>query len=311
MSDKKASSVLVTGGAGFIGSHVVYGLVAQGYAVRVVDDLSAGSLANIGKHIHRGPMEFVKADIRDRAIIKKLVDGVDAVIHLAAIVSVPFSLKNPDLTYDVNVNGTRSLVESCVQNGVKRFIFVSSCAVYGSSLYLPIDEGHPTNPISPYAFSKLDAERCLEEFSRRSDFRTVILRLFNVYGPRQVLGDYSGVITKFIECVNDSRPLVIYGDGSQTRDFVYVTDVVSAMLTLLESREVDGVFNIGCGRAVSIRDLAKTVLNLLGSDCEITYKPPREGDIMHSVADITKARNVFGYSPRFSLEEGLRELLLG
>ena len=300
----------MTGGAGFVGSHVVDGLVTAGYTVGVVDNLSTGNLANIRTHVNRGSVGFVKADIRDRDVMGKLVHDVDAVIHLAAIVSVPFSLENPRLTYDVNVDGTRELLASCVRSGVKKFVFVSSCSVYGAPRYLPVDEDHPTRPISPYASSKLDGERWCEAFNEDSGLDVVVLRLFNVYGPRQALSEYSSVITKFLECVERSRSLVIYGDGSQTRDFVYVTDVANAILTLVQSDNAEGVFNIGYGRAVSIGDLAKTVLNLSGKDSGITYEPSRDGDIAHSVADTLKARKAFAYSPQVPLEEGLQNLLI-
>jgi len=285
-------------------------LVAAGYKVRVVDNLSTGNLANISVHVNRGSAEFVEADIRDLDVMSKIVHDVDAVIHLAAIVSVPFSLENPALTYDVNVNGTRDLLASCVRSGMKKVIFISSCSVYGEPRYLPVDEAHPTCPISPYASSKLDGERCCEEFNERAGLDVVVLRLFNVYGPRQTLGEYSGVITKFVECVERSRSLVIYGDGSQTRDFVHATDVANAILTLVQGDNVGGVFNIGYGKAVSIGDLAKTVMSLSGKDCGIAYQPSRDGDIAHSVADTSKARKAFAYSPKVPLEEGLQELLL-
>lgn len=302
--------MLVTGGAGFVGSHVVDGLVTAGYTVGVVDNLSTGNLANIRMHVDRGSVGFVKADIRDRDVMGKLVHDVDAVIHLAAVVSVPFSLENPRLTYDVNVDGTRELLASCVRSGVKKFVFVSSCSVYGAPRYLPVDEDHPTCPISPYASSKLDGERWCEAFNEDSGLDVVVLRLFNVYGLRQALSEYSSVITRFLECVERRRSLVIYGDGSQTRDFVHVVDVANAILTLVQSDNGEGVFNIGYGKAVSIGDLAKTVLNLSGKDSGITYERSRDGDIAHSVADILKARKVFAYSPQVPLEEGLQNLLI-
>ena len=305
-----ARRVLVTGGCGFIGSHVVDRLVEAGHIVSVVDDLSSGILANIGAHVKRGAVEFEEADVRDQGVIDELVRDVDAVIHLAAIVSVPFSVENPDLTFDVNVEGTRRLLESCVASGVKRFINVSSCAVYGAPQYLPIDEAHPTGPISPYAVSKLDGERCCEEFAESFSSGLVVLRFFNVYGARQAAGEYSGVITKFLERVENGQPLVIYGDGSQTRDFVNVADVSDAMLTLLDHGGVKGVFNVGSGKAVSINDLAKTVLRISDKDCGIIHEPPRKSDIVHSVADISKAREAFGYAPKVVLEEGLQGLLL-
>jgi len=300
----------VTGGAGFIGSHVVDRLVEEGYSVVVVDDLSAGSLANISGLVDRGLVDFVEADVRDRRIISKLVHDVDAVVHLAAVVSVPFSLENPELTFDVNVRGTRAVLSACFRGGVRRFVFVSSCSVYGAPQYLPIDEVHPTGPISPYAVSKVRGERCCREVCG-SGLDLAVLRLFNVYGRRQAHGEYSGVIAKFLDCAEKGEPLVVYDDGSQTRDFVHVSDVADAILTLVQSSEAKGVFNVGCGRAVSIGYLAEKVLSLAGrDDCGIVYEPPRAGDITHSFADISRAREAFGYEPKVTLEEGLLELLL-
>lgn len=284
-------------------------LVEAGRIVSVVDDLSSGSLANIAEHVKRRSVKFKEADVRDRGVLGELVCDVDSVIHLAAIVSVPFSMENPDLTIDVNVKGTRRLLGACVASGVKRFIFVSSCAVYGAPQYLPIDEAHPTGPLSPYAVSKLEAERCCEEFAEKFGLSLAVLRLFNVYGPRQAAGEYSGVITKFFERAENCEPLVIYGDGSQTRDFVNVADVADAMLTLLDHGGAQDVFNVGSGRAVSINDLAKTVLRLSDRNYGVVHEPPREGDIVHSFADISKAREAFGYAPKVVLEEGLQGLL--
>jgi UDP-glucose 4-epimerase len=240
----------------------------------------------------------------------KLVRDVDAVIHLAAIISVPFSIENPDVTFDVNVEGTRGLLASCVRSGVKKFIFASSCSVYGTPQYLPINEAHPTCPISPYAASKLEGEHCCQKLIDRSGLDVVVLRFFNVFGPRQALNEYSGVITKFIEHAEKGQPLVIYGDGLQTRDFVHVTDIADVVSTLLRGGETQGVFNVGYGKAVSISDLAKTVLSLSGRDCGFIHKPPREGDILHSVADPSKARKTFAYAPKTGLEDGLQDLLL-
>jgi UDP-glucose 4-epimerase len=300
---------LVTGGAGFIGSHLVDELVTAGYTVRVVDNLSTGNLANVTGHFNSGRADFVKADIRDGAVVDKLVDDVDVVVHLAAITSVPFSMKNPVLTYEVNVGGTRNLLASCARSAVEKFVLVSSCSVYGEPQRLPVDEFHPARPVSPYASSKLEGERCCEAFGETSGFDVVIMRLFNVYGPRQGLSEYSGVITKFLESVRKAWPLTIYGDGSQTRDFVHVSDVMSAVLALLQSDNVTGVFNIGSGKASSINDLAKTVLSILGKDCGIVHQPSRLGDIMHSSANISKAEKAFGYSPKVPLERGIRELM--
>lgn len=309
MTGEGVHRVLVTGGAGFIGSHVVDALVRSGYSVKVLDDLSCGDLDNIGVHLRSGLVEFFEGDIRDRGLVEEVLAGVDAVVHLAALVSVPLSVEDPEFTFDVNVNGTRNVVASCASSGVKKLVFASSCAVYGEAQYLPINEAHPRRPLSPYASSKLEGERVCWNFAEDSDADVAILRFFNVYGPRQTTGDYSGVITKFFDWAEKGESLVVYGDGSQTRDFVYVSDVAQAILMLLESRSVGGVFNIGYGEAVTISDLALKIIALVGKDVGVVYRPPRKGDIRRSLADISKARKAFGFSPRVSLDEGLRRLL--
>jgi UDP-glucose 4-epimerase len=302
--------VLVTGGAGFIGSHMVDRLVNDGYDIRVIDDLSAGRLDNIRGHLSAGRVDFVKGDIRDVSLVRKSVDGVDVVVHFAALTSVPFSVAHPDLVFDVNLVGTLNLIRACVQGGVGRFVFVSSCAVCGDPEVLPVREEHRPNPISPYAESKLLAERYCLGFQDRQLLRSVVLRFFNVYGPRQGMNDYSGVITRFIDRVRQKEPLVIYGDGSQTRDFVNVHDVVEAILASMKSSDSEGeVFNVGSGKPTSINELAKTILELAGVDLEIRYEKPRAGDIKDSYADISKAKKFLGYEPKISLRDGLRVLL--
>ncbi|TET65018.1 SDR family NAD(P)-dependent oxidoreductase, partial [Candidatus Bathyarchaeota archaeon] len=252
------SRVLVTGGAGFIGSHLVDELVKRGYAVSVIDDLSTGEVENLQCHLD-GEVKFFKGDIRDGQLVDELVGGVDAVIHLAAISSVSFSVENPVLTNDVNVNGTLNLLNACVNAGVQRFIFISSCAVYGEPCYLPVNEKHPVKPLSPYAASKVAAEEYCEVFRKGYGLDTVVLRLFNVYGSRQRKEDtYSGVITRFAANLVYGKPLLIYGDGSQTRDFIHVDDVVEAVRLVLESGDVAGeTFNVGSGKPTSINELAK------------------------------------------------------
>ncbi|MGD0204331.1 MAG: SDR family NAD(P)-dependent oxidoreductase [Candidatus Bathyarchaeia archaeon] len=302
--------VLVTGGAGFIGSHLVDRLVKDGYDIRVIDDLSTGRLGNIEGHLSAGKVDFVKGDIRDASLVSKSVDGVDVVVHLAALTSVPFSVKNPDLVFDVNVVGTLNLIRAYAQEDVDRFVFVSSCAVYGDPEFLPVREEHRPNPISPYAESKLLAERYCLGFQERQLLRSVVLRFFNVYGPRQGMNEYSGVITRFVDRVRRKEPLVVYGDGSQTRDFVCVYDVVDAVLASMKSSCAEGeVFNVGSGKPTSIGELAKTVLELAGVDLMIRYEKARAGDIKHSYADISKAKKLLGYEPRVCLRDGLRVLL--
>jgi UDP-glucose 4-epimerase len=300
--------VLVTGGAGFIGSHVVDGLVRAGYSVKVLDNLSAGSLENLGLHLSSGAIQFFEGDIRDKVLTKKLCRDVNAVVHLAALVSVPLSVKDPDTTFDVNVNGTSNLLYSCCSLNVRKVVFASSCAVYGTPEYLPIDEEHQTRPLSPYASSKLEGEHVCEEFSECSHADVVIFRFFNVYGSRQVSGEYGGVITKFMDRAEAGKPLVIFGDGSQTRDFVYVSDVVQAVLLVLSKNHTEGTFNIGFGEAVSVEALAEKVLGLTGKDVGVVHEPPRPGDIERSEADVFKAQQEFGFSAKVGLDEGLRHL---
>ncbi len=302
--------VLVTGGAGFIGSHVVDRLITQGYSVRVLDDLSSGNLANIGAHLSSGAVEFVEGDIRDEKIVKSTLKGVDVVIHLAALISVPLSIQNPELTFDVNLSGTSNLLRSSVQEGIGKFVFASSCAVYGDTKVLPINETVKVNPISPYADSKLLGERYCLGFSERKLLKSVILRFLNVYGPRQGMNDYSGVITKFMDRIKKKEPLLIYGDGLQTRDFVNVADVVDAILAAMVVEGVEGeVFNVGSGKPTSVNELAKTILELADVDLDICYESSRVGDIKDSYADISKAQKYLGYAPKVSLRDGLCVLL--
>jgi UDP-glucose 4-epimerase len=309
---RESKRVLVTGGAGFIGSHLVDRLVSSDRQVRVIDNLSTGKLANISQHLGKGAVDFVKGDIKDFELAKKCVSDVDAVVHLAAIISVPFSVKHPEATYETNVAGTLNLLNACAEAGVSKFVFVSSCAVYGEPEYLPVDELHPTNPISPYAESKLLGERHCLDFHKRRLLQSVVLRLFNVYGPRQGVNDYSGVITKFIDRSKRKMPLIIYGDGSQTRDFVNVHDVVEAVLKALETEKAAGeIFNIGFGVATSVNKLAKYILDLAGFNLDISYEQPRAGDIKDTFADISKAEKLLGYKPAVSLCDGLRALFFG
>jgi UDP-glucose 4-epimerase len=302
--------VLVTGGAGFIGSHLVDHLVSHGYKVCVLDNLSSGKLSNIEGHIKNGSVEFINGDINNFDIVKKSVKGCNAIAHLAAIISVPFSVKNPKLTYETNISGTLNLLSAGAEQGVCKFIFVSSCAVYGEPTYLPIDESHPTNPVSPYAESKLLGERCCLGFHERQLLKAVVFRLFNVYGPRQGLNEYSGVITKFIDCLKQNSPLVIYGDGSQTRDFVHVSSVVEAIYNGLQSSKADGeILNIGTGKCSTITELAQVLLKAGNSNQEISYQAPREGDIKFSYANASKAKRLLELKSDVSLPEGIKDLL--
>jgi UDP-glucose 4-epimerase len=304
-----ALKVLVTGGAGFIGSHVVDRLVKEGCSVRIIDNLTTGRLENIQEHLNLASVDFCKGDIRDPSFVKECLLGIDAVVHLAALVSVPLSVENPAMTLDINLAGTLNLLRYSVREGVDRFVFISSCSVCGDPQILPVTEQTPVNPISPYAESKLLGERYCLGFSDRGLLRSVVLRFFNVYGPRQRMNDYSGVITRFMDQCRQKLPLTIYGDGSQTRDFVNVKDAAAAVWASIGSNLAGEVFNVGSGKPTSISLLAKTVLELRGDDLEICYEKARVGDIKDSYADINKARSLLGYEPTVSLKDGLQDLI--
>ena len=300
------SRVLVTGGAGFIGSHLVDRLVSESFEVVVLDDLSSGRIENLKHHLDNGDIVLVRGDVRNKDIVWKVVKGVDVVFHLAAVVSVPVSVENPVLVEGVNVGGTLNVLRACVDLGVKRFVFAGSCAVYGEGHGVPRCEDDVLDPISPYAVSKLAGEFYCRVFYRVYGLETVVLRYFNVYGPRQVYGPYSGVISIFINRLLRGEPPVIFGDGNQVRDFVFVEDVVEAtLLAMFSKNAVGGVFNVGSGRCTSVNELAKLLIELMGVDVEPVYSDPRPGDIRYSCADISRAKEVLGFEPKVSLKEGL------
>jgi len=305
------AEVLVTGGAGFIGSHLVEELVRGGTSVTVIDNLSTGRSENLGRHLKK-KISFVKGDIRDKDAVDEAVSTrVEAVFHLAAITSVPYSFEQPNVTFEANVDGTRNLLEASQRREVERFVFVSSCAVYGDPQYLPVDERHSLKPMSPYAESKLEAEKACMEFSENYGLKVTILRPFNVYGPRQRKDQYSGVIAKFMERLHEGKPPVICGDGLQTRDFIHVEDAVRAfVLTLRTDIAVGRVFNVGTGVPTAINQLARLFLDLFDAEgIEPQYVNARPGDIKHSYADINEARIHLGFEPQVSLKDGLARLL--
>jgi UDP-glucose 4-epimerase len=297
--------VLVTGGAGFIGSHLVKALVKAGHQVRVLDNLSTGSIENLADVLDA--IEFVRGDVRDYGTVESAVRSVDAVVHLAALIDVAESVEKPDLYFDVNVRGTYNVAKA--SRNINTFVFASSSAVYGEPIRVPIPEDHPLMPKSPYAASKISGEAFVQTFANQYGFRPVILRLFNVYGPKQSRA-YAGVIIEFIRRVSRGEPPVIFGDGGQTRDFVHVSDVVEAIMLSLRNERVRGVLNIGSGEGVTINHLARLILKLMGrEDLKPIYAPPRPGDIRHSIADISRARKELGFKPRVKLEVGIKELI--
>lgn len=303
--------VLVTGGAGFIGSHLIDELVKRGHEVTVLDSLSTGKLENIRAHLNRSSFRFINGDIRDERAVRGASKSVKSLFHLAAITSVPFSIENPEITLEVNLSGTRNLLEIGASAHLERFVYVSTCAVYGNPLYLPVDEKHPTSPESPYATSKLRAEQECVELGEKFGFRTIILRLFNVYGPRQRRGDYGGVIAHFVNKLRNNEPPIIYGDGSQTRDFIHVNDVIKAFMQALNDTSTSKaiVFNIGSGEPTSINELAQLLMDLLGSkQTKPKHLVARRGDIRHSYANIKKAEEILKFKPKISLKQGLSTL---
>jgi len=305
------SRILVTGGAGFIGSHLIDRMLDEGFKVRVIDNLYTGQMDNLVQHRDKKGFRFIEGDIRNFELVKNIVRSVDAVFHEAALVSVNRSVENPLLSNEVNVTGTLNLLKACVDARVKRFIYASSSSVYGETETLPKHENLATMPLSPYAVSKLAAENYVRVFHDVYGLETVCLRYFNVYGPRQKYGPYSGVISNFINRLLEDQPPVIYGDGEQTRDFTNVQDVMEANILALSTQNAVGeAFNIATGAATSINKLAEIIQKIMGkTNLEPVYANPRPGDIRHSYADISKARKILGYNPNFQLEKGLTDLV--
>jgi UDP-glucose 4-epimerase len=303
------SKAVVTGGAGFIGSYIVKGLLKRGYHVTVIDNLASGRLSNIGPVLGDKHFVFVRGSILDLASLRRLFSGVDFVFHQAALPSVPRSVKNPRAFHITNTTGTLNVLLAARDNGIKKVIFASSAAVYGDTPTVPVNEDNVPGPRSPYAVTKLTGEYYCNVFQSIYGLKTVCLRYFNVFGPGQDPGSpYAAVIPLFIKNALVGKALVIFGNGEQTRDFAFVKDVAGANILAAES-PASGVFNIGSGEAVAIDYLARIIIRLVGNKTvEIKYKEARPGDILHSVADITRASS-FGYHPEHSLEEGLRETI--
>lgn len=303
--------VLVTGGAGFIGSHLAEELVRRGYQVIILDDLSTGRKENIEGLIGEpltGEVQFVQGSITDLPLLQKLFQGVDCIFHLAAIPSVPRSLENPLACHEVNITGTLNVLLAAKDSGVKKVIYASSSSVYGDTPTLPKTEGMLPTPQSPYAVTKLCGEYYCRVFEQVYDLPTVCLRYFNVYGPKQDPGsEYAAVIPKFMRRALDGNPPVIFGDGKQTRDFTYVRDTVKATILAAET-EARGVYNVGSGNRTTINELAKLILSLIGSHLEPIHQEPRPGDVRHSLADISKIK-ALDYNPDYSLREGLEETI--
>jgi len=296
---------LVTGGAGFIGSHLVDALVRRGDSVRVFDNFSSGVAQNLAAV--RDQIEVIEGDLRDREAVRRAVQGVDVILHQGALPSVQRSIEDPLATHAVNVDGTLYLLMAAHEAGVRRVVLASSSSVYGDSPTLPKHEGMPPDPRSPYAVSKLAAESYALAWTASFGLPTIALRYFNVYGPRQSANsDYAAVIPRFVTRMLRGQPPIIYGDGLQSRDFTYVEDVVAAnLLAAAAPAEVNGAFNVAAGGRYTLLDLVAVLNRILGTDLAPEHAPARAGEVRHSQADISRAGEVLGFEPATPFDEGL------
>jgi nucleoside-diphosphate-sugar epimerase len=297
---------LVTGGAGFIGSHIASRLIEDGHEVRVLDNFSTGDRANLAAL--DGSFDLVEGDMQSYERAHNAVQGCEVVFHQAALPSVPRSIQDPLTSNSANVVGTLNLLLASRDSDVRRVVFASSSSIYGADKTLPKREDLPSMPISPYAVAKQAGEAYCRSFSNVYGLETVALRYFNVFGPRQdPLSQYSAVIPRFITALLRGESPVVYGDGEQSRDFTYIDNVVDANLRAAAAEGVEGqTFNIACGDRISLNRLLEEIRGIVGSDVEATYRDPRQGDVKHSLADISRAREQLGYEPLVGFNEGLQ-----
>lgn len=298
---------LITGGAGFIGSNIAHELLKKGAQVRIIDNFSTGRRINISDIEDK--IEVFDGDIRDFWTVKEAIEGMDYVLHQAALPSVPRSVKNPLTSNSVNIDGTLNLLEAAKQAGVKRFVMASSSSVYGDTPELPKHEAMWTDPLSPYAVTKLTGEKYCKVFFELYGLETVCLRYFNIFGPRQdPKSEYAAVIPKFINAMLAGKQPVVFGDGEQSRDFTYIDNAVQANLLATTAPDAPGkYFNIACGARFTLNQLIEMLGEILETNIKAKYTPPRRGDILHSYAEISRARKELGYDPRIMFEDGLRK----
>lgn len=300
---------LVTGGAGFIGSNLAKGLLSEGEQVRVLDNFSTGRRENLREI--EDDIELIEGDICDFHVALDACEGIDFVLHQAALPSVNRSVENPLTSNEKNINGTLNVLECARRQGVKRFVFASSSSVYGDTPTLPKHEGMTPSPMSPYAVTKLTCEFYCRVYSSLYDLPCVAFRYFNIFGPNQdPNSDYAAVIPRFItSLLNDEQP-VFFGDGLQSRDFTYIDNVVNAVLTVCRAREIKpGEYNLACGGQYTLRELLKQLNAILGKNIEARQAPPRAGDIKHSFADVSRVEEAFGISPVVEFSEGLEKTI--
>lgn len=302
-------NILVTGGAGFIGSHLVEELVRRGETVRVLDNLATGHLENLDAI--KNDIEFLQGDIADENVAQNAARNMDIIFHQAALPSVPRSIKNPRASHDANLTGTLNVLIAARDNHVKRVVLASSSSVYGNSPQLPKVETFEPAPLSPYAVTKLACEQYARVFANLYDLSTICLRYFNVFGPRQdPTSQYSGALAKFVQCARHHEPFPVYGDGEQSRDFTYIENVVNANVRAAYS-EFDGgaVVNVAGGARTTLNQILALLNELTQQNLPTHFAPPRAGDVLHSHADISRARALLGYEPTVDVKEGLRRTL--
>lgn len=298
---------LITGGAGFIGSHLVEWLVSNDHRVRVIDNLSTGNRRNIESFLEE--IEFIECDIRNLDLVTEAMEGVDYVLHQAAVPSVPRSVKDPLTSNSANVEGTLNVLLAARDANVKRVVYASSSSVYGDTPVLPKHEDMKQAPRSPYAVSKLAGELYCQAFYHTYGLETVALRYFNVFGPRQdPKSQYAAVVPKFISALLQNNPPTVFGHGEQSRDFTYVQNVVEANLLAAKAPNVAGeVVNIACGERLTINELARMLAEIIGVNTDPEHTPPRAGDVLHSLADISKATKLLGYRGEIHIHDGLKQ----
>lgn len=304
--------IVVTGAAGFIGPYLVDRLLMEGHEIMGVDNLSTGDPNALKPYLQRTGFRFSKSDVRDFKSIIPLLHGCEVLFHLAAQTNIHESIRDPLSTNSVNVGGTLQVIRSSIESGVGRVVFPSSAAVYGIPSELPLKETSRTRPISPYGASKLAAEHYVNAFRTLSGLDAVILRIFNVYGPGQRYSPYAGVITRFVESIKQNKDPVIFGNGNQTRDFIFVGDCVEAMIRSMTEKKAKGLtLNIATGKPTSIKRLAEMLIRISGRrGLRVRFSPARSGDIKRSYADVTLARKTIGFSSSVSLVEGLSRIPL-
>ncbi len=301
--------ILVTGGAGFIGSNLTEALLQRGHHVRVLDDFSTGKKANLQFERNYPSLEVIEGDIQEREVCRRATEGIDYVFHQAALPSVQRSVEDPFLSNGVNVGGTLNILLAARDAGVKRVMYAASSSFYGDTPTLPKKEKMPPNPQSPYALQKTVGEGYCRLFSQLYGLDTVSLRYFNIFGPKQDPNSlYSAVIPKFIDALVTGRPPTVYGDGEQSRDFTYIQNVVQANLLAMEAKRLNGEsINVACGDRISLNQLLAVLKEILDVKMDAVYEAPRQGDVKHSLADIRKAKKILKYVPSVGIREGLEK----